>query len=210
MQSTAKENILRKIKKALEIPVPLPFPELNAINTIYPFPSDDLKTIFTTVFTSLLGKLQWFEHEENMVQQFLLMAEAQGWKEIYCAEPQLRDIFITYGFSSFSEKNIADVDVSITSCEALVARTGTILLSSKLPEGRTASVYAPVHVCVAFTHQMVYDNSDAILMMQNKYPTQLPSMLCFATGPSRTADIEKTLVVGVHGPKEVFCLIIDK
>ena len=71
MQSTAKENILRKIKKALEIPVPLPFTELNAINTIYPFPSDDLKTIFTTVFTSLLGKLQWFEHEENMVQQFL-------------------------------------------------------------------------------------------------------------------------------------------
>jgi L-lactate dehydrogenase complex protein LldG len=210
MQSTAKENILRKIKKALEIPVPLPFPELNAINTIYPFPSDDLKTIFTTVFTSLLGKLQRLEHEENMVKQFFLLAEAQGWKEVYCAEPHLREVFTTYGYSNFSEKNIADVDVAITSCEALVARTGTILLSSALPEGRTASVYAPVHVCVAFTHQLVYDISDAILMMQKKYPTQLPSMFCFATGPSRTADIEKTLVVGVHGPKEVFCLIIDK
>jgi len=210
MQSTAKENIFRKIKKALEIPVPLPFPELNDINTIYPTPSDDLKTIFTTVFTSLMGKLQCFEHSENMVNQFLLLAEAQGWKEIYCAEPQLRKFFATNGFSNFSKKNIADVDVAITSCEALIARTGTILLSSALPEGRTASVYAPVHVCVAYNHQLVFDNSDAILMMQNKYPEQIPSMICFATGPSRTADIEKTLVVGVHGPKEVFCFIIDK
>ena len=210
MQSTAKENIFRKIKKALEIPVPLPFPKLNAINAIYPAPSDDLKTIFTTIFTSLLGKLQCFELSENMVHQFMMLAKTQGWKEIYCAEPQLRAIFETYGFSSFSEKNIADVDVAITSCEALVARTGTILLSSAIPEGRTASVYAPAHVCIAYNHQLVFDNSDAILMMQNKYTTQLPSMFCFATGPSRTADIEKTLVVGVHGPKEVFCLIIDQ
>jgi len=210
MQSTAKENILRKIKKALETPVPLPFSALNPINPIYPAPSDDLKTIFTTVFTSLLGKLQWFGDAEKMVQQFLMVAAANRWKEIYCAEPALCNIFAVHGFTGFSEKNIADVDVAITSCEALVARTGTIVFSSSLPEGRTASVYAPIHVCIAYNHQLVYDNSDAMQLLHTKYSSQLPSMLCFATGPSRTADIEKTLVVGVHGPKEVFCFIIDK
>jgi len=47
-------------------------------------------------------------------------------------------------------------------------------------------------------------------VLKDKYQEQIPSLITLATGPSRTADIEKTLVVGVHGPKEVFCFIIDK
>ena len=46
--------------------------------------------------------------------------------------------------------------------------------------------------------------------IKEKYSGQLPSMVSFATGPSRTADIEKTLVVGVHGPKEVYLFLVDK
>ncbi|MBP6687047.1 MAG: LUD domain-containing protein, partial [Lacibacter sp.] len=75
--------------------------------------------------------------------------------------------------------------------------------------GRTTSVYAPVHVCIAYASQLVYDLKDALLALREKYNGQLPSFISFATGPSRTADIEKTLVVGVHGPKEVFVFLID-
>jgi L-lactate dehydrogenase complex protein LldG len=113
------------------------------------------------------------------------------------------------GSVRFSGRSLADSDASVTSCEALVARTGTIVLSAALPEGRTASVYAPVHICVAMTSQLVWDISDALLAMQGKYPQGMPSMVSFATGPSRTADIEKTLVVGVHGPKEVYCFLVE-
>jgi L-lactate dehydrogenase complex protein LldG len=91
----------------------------------------------------------------------------------------------------------------------LVARTGTIVLSSQQLSGRTASVYAPIHICIAYTHQLVFDISDSL----NRFTSQsgsIPSMISFATGPSRTADIEKTLVVGVHGPKEVYCFLVDK
>jgi L-lactate dehydrogenase complex protein LldG len=56
----------------------------------------------------------------------------------------------------------------------------------------------------------VFDVKDAFEFLQQKYGEQLPSQISFATGPSRTADIEKTLVVGVHGPKEVFCFLLDK
>ena len=90
----------------------------------------------------------------------------------------------------------------------LVARTGTIVLSA-LNSGRITSVYAPVHICIAYTSQLVYDISDALSWLVQKYGSNLPSFISFATGPSRTADIEKTLVVGVHGPKEVYLFLID-
>ena len=46
-------------------------------------------------------------------------------------------------------------------------------------------------------------------MVKKRYQGDVPSVLSFATGPSRTADIEKTLVVGVHGPREVYCLLVE-
>ncbi len=70
-------------------------------------------------------------------------------------------------------------------------------------------MYAPIHICVAFTNQLVYDIKDALTSVRDKYQNKFPSLLTFATGPSRTADIEKTLVVGVHGPKEVYCFLVE-
>ncbi len=55
----------------------------------------------------------------------------------------------------------------------------------------------------------MYDINDAFTILVKKYGNNLPSSISLATGPSRTADIEKTLVVGVHGPKEVYCFLID-
>jgi L-lactate dehydrogenase complex protein LldG len=83
-------------------------------------------------------------------------------------------------------------------------------MSAAQESGRTVSVYAPVHICVAYTSQLVYDVKDALLKAREKYSGNLPSLITFATGPSRTADIEKTLVVGVHGPKEVYVFLVDQ
>jgi L-lactate dehydrogenase complex protein LldG len=55
----------------------------------------------------------------------------------------------------------------------------------------------------------VYDIKDGLDLLKKKYPGGLPSSITFASGPSRTADIEKTLVTGVHGPKEVFCFLVQ-
>ena len=82
-------------------------------------------------------------------------------------------------------------------------------MSANQTNGRTTSVYAPVHICIAFTNQLVYDLKDALQMLKDKYSEKPPSLITFATGPSRTADIEKTLVVGVHGPKEVYLFLTE-
>jgi L-lactate dehydrogenase complex protein LldG len=107
------------------------------------------------------------------------------------------------------KNDLANCDVSITGCECLVARTGSIVMSAAQPGGRTTSVYAPIHICIAFTNQLVYDLKHALQFIKDKYGDALPSLITFAAGPSRTADIEKTLVVGVHGPKEVYCFLVE-
>jgi L-lactate dehydrogenase complex protein LldG len=186
--------------------VPSPFPDQDPGEAVYPKPSDDLSVLFAAAFTRLMGKFAYCENEQDLTTQVGELIRQQGWKEVYCVEDRLRQVLPGFGFS---QQALADSDVSITSCEALVARTGTMVLSAALQEGRTASVYAPVHICIARTSQLVWDISDALQLLQNRYGPNLPSLVSFATGPSRTADIEKTLVVGVHGPKEVYCFLVE-
>ena len=82
-------------------------------------------------------------------------------------------------------------------------------MSAGQASGRTTSVYAPIHICIAYSNQLMYDVKDALQYVKSKYNNALPSLITFATGPSRTADIEKTLVVGVHGPKEVYLFLVE-
>jgi L-lactate dehydrogenase complex protein LldG len=211
MSNRAKDNILDRIRKALETPVPLPFPEAEQQQqSVFHPAQDDLAVIFAEEFTRLLGKFAFFFNHDELVVQIKALVEQKGWKEVYCVEEGLRYLLKKNGFDNFTSKPLAEADVALTTCEALVARTGTIVLSSAQPSGRTTSIYAPVHICIAEASQLVYDVEDAIQMMKEKYGVHLPSLITFATGPSRTADIEKTLVVGVHGPKEVYCLLADQ
>ena len=107
-------------------------------------------------------------------------------------------------------ENIKEMQVGITTCEYLVARLGSILVSSASGSGRRMNVFPPVHIVIADTSQLVYDIKDALRQVQNKYKPGFPSMISLITGPSRTADIEKTLVMGAHGPKEVYVFLTDK
>jgi L-lactate dehydrogenase complex protein LldG len=83
-------------------------------------------------------------------------------------------------------------------------------MSAAQQSGRTVSVYTPIHICIAYISQLVYDIKDALQLLREKYAEDIPSLITFASGPSRTADIEKTLVTGVHGPKEVYLFLVDK
>jgi L-lactate dehydrogenase complex protein LldG len=208
--STGKEGILKNIRKALTQSVDQPFPGIEKINFAFENTSDDLTVLFAERFSSLLGKFSFCVNEEDLVNQIRQLVLDRGWTEVHCADENIKGALLSFGFPAFSEKQLADVDVSITKCEVLVARTGSMVLSSTESSGRLTSVYAPIHICIAKSSQLVYDIKGALEFMQKKYGDHLPSMISFATGPSRTADIEKTLVVGVHGPKEVFCFLLDK
>jgi L-lactate dehydrogenase complex protein LldG len=208
--SAAKESILKNVRKALTQKVPQPFPEIDRMDFAFERPEADLAVLFAEKFTSLLGKFSFCEHDEDLAQQLQALIAEKGWQEVYCTDENIKTALSAFGLTDFSKSELAQADVSITKCELLVARTGSMVLSSVISSGRTTSVYAPVHICIATVSQLVYDVKDAFIALQKQYGNALPSMISFATGPSRTADIEKTLVVGVHGPKEVYCFLLDK
>lgn len=208
--SSAKENILKKIRKALSESTPIPFPQSEGSHSVFQPSRQDLEIEFAEQFTKLLGKFVFCMDHKELVEQLNALVATQGWKNIICREDKLRKTLNEHGFNAFSTTDLGECDAAATTCESLVARTGTIVLSSASPSGRTVSVYAPVHLCVAYTDQLVYDIRDALVGLKEKYHQQLPSLMTFATGPSRTADIEKTLVVGVHGPRQVYLFLVDR
>jgi L-lactate dehydrogenase complex protein LldG len=205
--TSAKENILKKIRQALSNPVPLPFPQSEGTQTVFKQPADDDAIIFAEEFTKLQGKFAFCENEADLQLQLATLIKERSWTNIYCIEDKFQPLLKSLGIERYS--SLSSCDLSITGCEYLVARTGTIVMSTAQQSGRTTSVYAPVHICIAYNSQMLYDLKDALQFLKEKYARKLPSLISFATGPSRTADIEKTLVTGVHGPKEVYCFLVE-
>jgi L-lactate dehydrogenase complex protein LldG len=199
---TAKENILKRIRQALSNPAPLPFPQSEGNNPVFPPAPDDLEVVFAEEFVQLQGKFAFCSDEKDMLKQLQQLIAEKQWTKIYCNEDKWNAVLS-------NTINLPGCDASVTGCELLVARTGTIVMSAAQQSGRTVSVYAPIHICIAYTSQLVYDIKDALQMLKEKYAGNIPSLITFASGPSRTADIEKTLVTGVHGPKEVYCFLVE-
>lgn len=207
--SPSKENILKKIREALSHSTPLPFPQSEGNQPVFPPLQQEIEVEFAEQFTQLQGKFIFCINQQELAFQLSSLVKKQNWEKVFCLEDKLIAPVAFQISDRIVKTGLADCDVSITGCEYLVARTGTIVMSSAQTSGRTASVYAPIHICIAFTNQLVYDLKDALQAAKDKYGNNLPSLITFATGPSRTADIEKTLVVGVHGPKEVFLFLVE-
>jgi L-lactate dehydrogenase complex protein LldG len=211
--SKARENILSRIRKGLGgEPLPMPYPNVEKeTGSVFPDVSAAMEETFAQEFIKLGGKFIFCENEQDLVDNINVLHESRGWKQLLCADQRLLKIFSNNKINILSpaDPNAESADACITGCEALVARTGSILLSSKQNMGRVASVYYPVHLVFAFANQIVPDIEDGFNLLKKKYGNDLPSMINITTGPSRTADIEKTLVVGVHGPGEVFCFFIN-
>jgi L-lactate dehydrogenase complex protein LldG len=99
-----------------------------------------------------------------------------------------------------------ETQATITLAESLVAMTGSIFVSSSCG-GRGAAVVAPVHIVMANISQLEPDLESAFALLEQRNVAQQNSMLCLITGASRTADIEKILVMGAHGPRRLIVIL---
>lgn len=212
--SNARERILSRLRNGLErAAVPMPYPEVAALDSTPVFvdaglPLDEQ---FASEFIRLGGKFVFCANEIELLENIAALYDQEGWTQLLCSEPHLLNQFhkAKLDFVQPADPALESADACITGCEALVARTGSFLLSSRQPMGRVSPVFFPVHIVVAFAKQLVPDIGDGLQLIQQRYGENLPSMINMNTGPSRTADIEKTLVVGVHGPREVYCFFVN-
>jgi L-lactate dehydrogenase complex protein LldG len=111
----------------------------------------------------------------------------------------------TLRWSSEGPPNEAS-QATITLCEALVAQTGSVLVSSA-NGGRQATVVAPVHIVFAKLNQLVPDLEAVFARVYERGIASKNSYVCLITGSSRTADIEKILIMGAHGPRRLIVVL---
>jgi L-lactate dehydrogenase complex protein LldG len=207
--TTPKEKLLKKIRQALLEKRDNPYPNLETL-PMYPPAPENLDLMFAEEFTAVQGQFAFCEDEVQFIETLLELAEKRNWRKIYCWEPALQEVLNRYEYPFFeTDKDFTQAEVGLTLCEALVARNGSIMVSSAQAAGRRLNIYPEVHIVLAYTSQLVPDLKDGFALIKQKYNGNVPSMISNITGPSRTADIEKMLVLGAHGPKELFVFLLE-
>lgn len=210
-QVTPKEKILKKVRQALTFKSKNQFTNIDLDSNIYVQPSSDLSLleVFAQQFTSLNGEFVYCSNQFDFIDKLITLLEQRKWKYFFCWEHKLQDMLKDTGITfSHKKEQLEKIQGAITTCEALIARTGTVLVSSAA-NSRILTIWPPVHIIYAKRSQLVMETKDGMQLVKNRYGKNLPSLLSYITGPSRSNNIENTLVIGAHGPTEVFVFIVD-
>lgn len=102
--------------------------------------------------------------------------------------------------------DLFEYDLGITGAQFGISETGTLVLESEKEFSRLTSLVPPVHICVLESKNIRQTLGEVLTILEN----DLSRAITFITGPSRTSDIELTLAIGVHGPAELFVILIDE
>ena len=229
---TERDNILGRIREALASKAPVPGHAHHGAGkgttTARETPSSHAREWLPRVGQTLDEHLQLFiKTAEDLKAKVILLNDAaqleptlkeiavtEGWKKIGIHKGKLADQAATLlGLPllrtdiPYDARELESCDAGITECDALVAQTGSVLVTTRSAGGRALSVLPPHHVVVARKDQLLPDLPAAFALLKQKYADSYPSFISFITGPSRTGDIERILVLGAHGPKQLTIIL---
>lgn len=166
--------------------------------------SADLKTAFHVV-----------NRVDELATKCRELRDAENWKKIGVHSGELTNeitralnLPVCQTDHPYAVNDLEGCDVGITECDALIAQTGSVLITARSAGGRALSVLPPHHVVLARREQLLPDLPDAFALLKKKYASNYPSFISFITGPSRTGDIERILVLGAHGPKKLTVFLL--
>jgi L-lactate dehydrogenase complex protein LldG len=209
-ESTTKEKVLKRIRNALISKTANPYPDLDMHSVVYEPITDALDITFAQELMKVGGQFIYCENMDEMLSTLELLVKTNNLQPLFCNDLKLFNTMVKAGVPVENDvKNLPNVRSGITFCEFLVARLGSVMVSSRSGPGRKMNIFPEVHIVLAKSSQLVPDLKHAFTALKEKYPQRLPSMVSVITGPSRTADIEKTLVMGAHGPKELYVFLVD-
>lgn len=228
-----KEGILRRIREALAMPAARPgdhgeepHPGKAAHGqgediSHWPPPVgtgfDAQADLFARNCIQLKSTFHLLESEAAVAQALAEAARTEGWRRVAAhgdgARGQSTRAMVSglglpalWTDAGYEVREMERCDAGVTECDALIAQTGSVLLTSRGAGGRALSVLPPHHVVLARREQLVADLPAAFALLERKYAGNYPSFISFITGPSRTGDIERILVLGAHGPKKLTIL----
>jgi L-lactate dehydrogenase complex protein LldG len=209
-ESTSREKVLKKIREALISKTDPPYPKIDYESSLYHELQEPEDITFAQELTAAGGRFIYCVNESELVENLQLLVAERKLTRLFAAEPAVRELLEMAGVPYISEKEkFHELNAGMTSCEFLVARLGSIMVSTAQGSGRRLMVFPEVHLVLAYASQLLPDLRDALSGIKKKYEHSMPSMITLITGPSRTADIEKTLVMGAHGPRELYVFFVE-
>ena len=212
MSDSSRAAVLARIRQGLAVgPAPLPARPDFTTPVHPPLNNSDPVVAFAESFQRVGGEFYYCESLAHLAGQIAGFQQRQQVGAPYVWEPELQALLQAAGVTYRADETdfIAHADLSLTSCEALVARTGSVLVSAATASGRRLSIYPDQHLVLARPSQVVAEIGEALRVVQARYGAQMPSMVSLTSGPSRTADIEKTLVLGAHGPRRIALFLLE-
>ena len=226
-----REKILGRIREALKVEAHVPGAhggnQLPAFNPAISSPRkwlppvgesvDEQLALFAKNSAELKTDFQLFNSADEARQVILKLRDSENWRRVAGHSGGLTNaICPSLNLPLFRTDKPYDVvaleqcDAGISECDALIAQTGSVLVTNRSAGGRALSVLPPHHVVLARREQLVADLPAAFEVLKEKYANNWPSMISFITGPSRTGDIERILVLGAHGPKKLTVVLVEE
>lgn len=225
-----REKILARIREALVVPTPEPHEgpghsggQGNSFRGWLP-PVGDAVREQVSLFAkqSEVLKTQFVECDslEAVASRLVEIGRENGWRRLAWHPGVLNTPLVEALVRAAAGLDLVQIDAGydpdaleacdagVTECEVLVAQTGSVMVSALSSGGRALSVLPHHHVVVARRSQMVADLAEAYEQVEKRYAGRLPSFLSFISGPSRTGDIERILVLGAHGPKKLTVFLV--
>jgi L-lactate dehydrogenase complex protein LldG len=222
-----RDAILGRVREALRIPThgheasASPLPAAERARAFMPPAgrfTEECLHLFRARSEELQTEFRLLDAKTSLEGALRELAEAGGWKAIATHRGELTDraalaaralgLDVHRTDDAYDFARLESCDAGLTECDALVAQTGSVLLTSRSAGGRALSVLPAHHVVLARRQQLVGDLYEAYEVVKRRYTPGFPSMIALVTGPSRTGDIERMIVLGAHGPKRltVLCL----
>ena len=227
-----RDAILARIRDALRTPAPRPgahdLPPLASARAASVRAREHLPPVGGTPEEQLA---LFVRHSEELRTQFHLaddiaaahaflsqLAAEEKWQRVATHEGPLSSpaaaatgVAVLTLREGYDVNELERCDAGLTECDALIAQTGSVLLTARSGGGRALSVLPPHHVVIARRSQLLPDLPAAYDLLHQRYgPAHWPGMATLITGPSRTGDIERILILGAHGPKKLTVVLVEK